>query len=88
MDPLLHLFFQQQRRPFSDSPALARRREALGEHDRERRSARAHRRRERVRRAVALVTAPRSWRFSTAPLPGENRRTVSYTKRAATGRAK
>ena len=61
MDPLLHLALQMSRTPI-DSPEAARRRETLREHDLVARSRQAQRRRERVRQAVAFLTAGR-WRF-------------------------
>jgi len=61
MDPLLHLLSLQMSRTPVDSPELARRRETLREHDRVARDRRTQRRRERVRQAIALLTA-RRWR--------------------------
>jgi len=60
MNPLLHLALQMPRTP-ADSPEAARRREMLHEHDRAARARQAQRRRERVRQAVAFLTA-RRWR--------------------------
>lgn len=61
MDPLLHLLSLQMSRTLVDSPELARRREILRNHDHDARTRRVHRRRERMRQAIALVTA-RRWR--------------------------
>jgi hypothetical protein len=55
MDPLLHYFSLQLSRAVVDSPELARRRELLDKHARDRRERRAQRRRDRVRWTVALI---------------------------------
>ncbi len=70
MDPLLHFFSLHMSRAAVDSPELARRRETLRDHDREARSRRSHRRRERVRQAVAFLTA-RRWRGDREAASGE-----------------
>lgn len=64
MDPLLHYLRLQVRPPFVDAREAARRRETLAEHEREIRSRRTQRRRERVRRSIALARA-RRWRLGS-----------------------
>lgn len=61
MHPLLHFVSLETSRRFVDSPELARRRETLRAREGDVRSRRARRRRERVRNAVAFLTA-RQWR--------------------------
>ncbi len=60
MHPLFYYLSLQLSRPLVDSPEIARRREVLREFDRAESKRRAHRRRERLRRAVALTSVRRA----------------------------
>jgi hypothetical protein len=59
MNPLLHYLSLHQSRTFVDSPELARRREALREHERAASERRAQRRPDRIRQAVAVLMTRR-----------------------------